>query len=591
MLNKDYICRKMFFRVLWPSLVSSLALAMANMADALVVGNRMGETGLAAIGIVTPLYMIYNVIGFAFSTGGCVTHSRLTAAGKDAAAVGNFKQMTRAVLLVSLGFAVLGIVFLDAVLKLLGAGIAQPELHRMCREYARPLFLGTPFFLMNLLLYDFVRCDDGARLASLGFSLGCFADLGLNLLFVLGLGWGVAGSAWATVIAQVISVFVISQHFFTEKGVLNIRALRQTPVSAGNGFNVGRSVRLGLSTSARYVFQFLILVMGNRLLLLAGRGGLIDGEIYVAVFDMVINVSYLIYGLYQAFSNTMQPLASTFAAEHGADNLRCLIRTALGVGLAIGVSAALLITALRLPIARLFGVKDGEALAVAARAIPIFCLSTPFAGVTIILMGFYQSIGKEVLASLTALFRTLVFLLPVSFRVGFFFSHEFWWIFVISEVGALAALMIAVRIDRKRHAGTENAVVFSAMMDQDNHELARVLSDLERFCERQDIPAKQAMLLQLTVEELCAVTIAKAFTGRPDEYIQLTVAREEDGDYVLHIRNSAPYFNPLTMRMDRLGAGEEDDIMESMGVMLVKSRAKELHYRIFQGFNVMTVTL
>ena len=571
MLNKDYICRKMFFRVLWPSMVSALALAMANMADALVVGNRMGETGLAAIGIVTPLYMIYNVIGFAFSTGGCVTHSRLTAAGKDGAAVGNFKQMTRAVLLVSLGFAVLGIVFLDAVLKLLGAGIAQPELHRMCRV------LGTPFFLMNLLLYDFVRCDDGARLASLGFSLGCFADLGLNLLFVLGLGWGVAGSAWATVLAQVISVFVISQHFFTEKGVLNIRALRQTPVSAGSGFDVGRSVRLGLSTSARYVFQFLILVMGNRLLLLAGKSGLINGEIYVAVFDMVINVSYLIYGLYQAFSNTMQPLASTFAAEHGADNLRCLIRTALGVGLAIGVSAALLITALRLPIARLFGVKDAEALAVAARAIPIFCLSTPFAGVTIILMGFYQSVGKEVLASLAALFRTLVFLLPVSFRVGFFFSHEFWWIFVISEVGALAALMIAVRIDRKRHAGTENAVVFSAMMDQDNHELARVLSDL--------------VLLQLTVEELCAVTIAKAFTGRPDEYIQLTVAREADGDYVLHIRNSAPYFNPLTMRMDRLGAGEEDDIMESMGVMLVKSRAKELHYRNFQGFNVMTVTL
>ncbi len=591
MLNKDYICRKMFFRVLWPSMVSALALAMANMADALVVGNRMGETGLAAIGIVTPLYMIYNVIGFAFSTGGCVTHSRLTAAGQDAAAVADFKQMARAVLLVSLGFVLVGTVFLDAILKLLGAGIAQPELHRMCRDYARPLFLGTPFFLANLLLYDFVRCDDGARLASLGFSLGCFADLGLNLLFVLGLGWGVAGSAWATVLAQVISVFVISQHFFTEKGVLNIRALRQTPVSAGSGFHIGRSVRLGLTTSARYVFQFLFLVTGNRLLLLAGRSGLIDGEIYVAVFDLVINVSYLLYGLYQAFSNTMQPLASTFAAEHGADNLRCLIRTALGVGLAFGVSAALLISALRLPIARFFGVKDGEALAVAARAIPIFCLSTPFAGVTIILMGFYQSIGKEVLASLAALFRTLVFLLPVSFMAGFFFPHEFWWIFLISEVGALAALMIAVWIDRRRHGGTDNAVVFSAMMDQDNHELARVLSDLERFCERQDIPARQAVLLQLTVEELCAVTIAKAFTGRPDEYIQLTVAREENGDYVLHIRNSAPYFNPLTMRMDRLGAGAEDDIMESMGVMLVKSRAKELHYRNFQGFNVMTVTL
>ena len=58
MNQKHYICRKMFLRILWPSLISSVALAIADVADALVIGNRMGESGLAAIGIVTPLYMI-----------------------------------------------------------------------------------------------------------------------------------------------------------------------------------------------------------------------------------------------------------------------------------------------------------------------------------------------------------------------------------------------------------------------------------------------------------------------------------------------------------------------------------------------------
>ena len=79
-MDKHYICRRMFLQVLRPSLIAALAMALANMADAVVVGNRLGENGLAAIGVVTPLYMIYDVAGFAFSTGGCVTHSRLTAA-------------------------------------------------------------------------------------------------------------------------------------------------------------------------------------------------------------------------------------------------------------------------------------------------------------------------------------------------------------------------------------------------------------------------------------------------------------------------------------------------------------------------------
>ena len=51
MNRKHYICRTMFLRILWPSLISSVALAIADVADALVIGNRMGESGLAAIGI------------------------------------------------------------------------------------------------------------------------------------------------------------------------------------------------------------------------------------------------------------------------------------------------------------------------------------------------------------------------------------------------------------------------------------------------------------------------------------------------------------------------------------------------------------
>ena len=90
---------------------------------------------------------------------------------------------------------------------------------------------------------------------------------------------------------------------------------------------------------------------------------------------------------------------------------------------------------------------------------------------------------------------------------------------------------------------------------------------------------------------LSVVTQEKAFTGKPDEYICLTLAKEQNGDYVLHIRDSAPYFNPLDMRMGRLNAQSQEELLDSVGVMLVRKRAKDFHYRNYQGFNVMTVTI
>ena len=102
---------------------------------------------------------------------------------------------------------------------------------------------------------------------------------------------------------------------------------------------------------------------------------------------------------------------------------------------------------------------------------------------------------------------------------------------------------------------------------------------------------KQAILIQLAVEELSVVTMEKAFSGKPDEYIQLTLAREENGDHVIHIRNSAPYFNPLDLRMGKVQKDETEDLMDSVGVMMVRQKVKSLHYRNYEGFNMMTVVI
>ena len=136
MNQKHYICRKMFLRILWPSLISSVALAIADVADALVIGNRMGESGLAAIGIVTPLYMILNLLGYGFSTGGCVAFSRLAAEGKDEDALSHFKTIGTILFVSGVVLAGAGNLLMRPLLGLLGANDGSPELYILCEQYA-----------------------------------------------------------------------------------------------------------------------------------------------------------------------------------------------------------------------------------------------------------------------------------------------------------------------------------------------------------------------------------------------------------------------------------------------------------------------
>lgn len=78
-MKQDVFTGKMFHRLFWPSLWASVGLAFSDMADALVVGWRMGETGLAAIGMTLPLFMVINLFMHGLGIGGSVHYAQLLA--------------------------------------------------------------------------------------------------------------------------------------------------------------------------------------------------------------------------------------------------------------------------------------------------------------------------------------------------------------------------------------------------------------------------------------------------------------------------------------------------------------------------------
>ena len=82
MKNRDRFTGRIFRRMWGPAIISSAGWALSDIADAVVVGQRMGAVGLAAIALILPVYMINCMFAHGLGLGGSVRYSRLLGEGK-----------------------------------------------------------------------------------------------------------------------------------------------------------------------------------------------------------------------------------------------------------------------------------------------------------------------------------------------------------------------------------------------------------------------------------------------------------------------------------------------------------------------------
>lgn len=193
-------------KVLWqfsiPMFVSVIFQQLYNIADSVIAGKFAGEDALAAVGASYPITMIFMAIAVGSNIGCSVVISNLFGAKK-------YKEMKTAVSTTVI--AAFGISLVLTAAGLLGT----KGLMRMIQTPANvfsdgELYLGiyiggfTFLYLYNVATGIFAALGDSKTplYFLIASSLG---NILLDYLFVAGFGWGVAGVAWATFIAQGIA--------------------------------------------------------------------------------------------------------------------------------------------------------------------------------------------------------------------------------------------------------------------------------------------------------------------------------------------------------------------------------------------------
>ncbi|MCQ2385285.1 MAG: polysaccharide biosynthesis C-terminal domain-containing protein, partial [Clostridia bacterium] len=469
----DRFTKKIFRALYVPAVISSLGWALSDVADAVVIGQRMGTVGLAAISLILPVYMVNCLFAHGLGIGGSALYARLLGEGKPREAVESYNRVLRATFAFGFGIAVLGNLFLTPLLAVLGTVPEDGELFVRTRDYLRILISAAPLFYFSNVLNYYLCADDNGKLASIGSVLSNLCDIGLNILFVLVLGWGTAGAALSTALGQAIAICFYLPGVFGKAHVLQIK---WTKISFSETFGV---LKNGLSESVSYLYQLIFILFSNNILLRIGS------EETVAVFDMIQNASYLLLYLYEGTNRAMQPIVSTYCGERREEEAETAKWLSYYSGWGIGLLTSLFVFAFPGLICGLFGLTTPTVLIAGTKALRIFCLGTLFAGCSMMASAYFQAGGKEKESLLIVSLRGGLVLIPLTFAFSAAGEDLFFWVFPATEVLSVAvwALLILPK-NRKKTDGFPKDRIYTNLLSSSDGDIRVLLQEAETFCEK-----------------------------------------------------------------------------------------------------------
>ncbi|WP_330622256.1 MATE family efflux transporter [Roseburia sp. MSJ-14] len=208
-MNERYVCDMtkgnevgLLLRFALPMLVGNIFQQLYNMVDSIIVGKFVGSNALGAVGAVGNLNFLFFSLCLGLASGIGILISQFFGAGKDDYVK---KIIANSVYIITISGAVMSIisfVFARPILYLMNTPAENME---DAVIYMQIVCGATVIVAIYNGISSILRALGDSKTPLIFLIVSSFINVGLDLLFVLVFHWGVAGAAWATVIAQLIS--------------------------------------------------------------------------------------------------------------------------------------------------------------------------------------------------------------------------------------------------------------------------------------------------------------------------------------------------------------------------------------------------
>lgn len=382
-------------KLAWPMMVSMFLVMAYNLADGVWVAG-LGADALAAVGFITPLFMI--LVGLGNGVGAGVNSLVARFIGAD-----NYKQANNTALhslvltiIISIVGAVVMCLALPTILDVMGAGSAT----QTALDYGYIVFGCMIVFIYSNVGTAILRSEGDVKRAMYAMAITAIINIILDPIMIYTLGMGISGAAWATVISAAMSCLILLYWIHYKKDTYLDLTL--------SNYKTDRKIITGIlniaipSTAENLIFSILGIIENWLLVTTAGTAAVAT---YTAALRLIQIANIPIMGL----GTALITVAGAAYGAHNYEKLKNAFTYTLKMGLIVTTVMVILFYIFAPQISMIFAFGSSATLAPRIaeiiRIMIIFIYSICMGAVAAML---FQGVGKGTTSLALTVIRSLL---------------------------------------------------------------------------------------------------------------------------------------------------------------------------------------
>ncbi|MDB0439457.1 MATE family efflux transporter [Clostridioides difficile] len=406
----------LLFRYSIPAIIAMMVTSLYNVVDRAFIGSMegIGSIAIAGLGVTMPVFTLIIAFGMLVSVGASTSLSiKLGERNKKEAEkiLGNALTLS---IIISIIITVLGLVFLEDILFILGA---SKDSISYAKDYMSVILIGTIFNLISFSLNNAIRAEGNPKLAARTMIVGCILNLILDPIFIFVFNLGIKGAAIATVLCQVVVFMWVTYYFIRGKSNLKLKKYNlrlDTSITK-------KIFAIGITPFAMEVAISITHVLTNNSLKVYG-GDLAIGAM-TALTSILLMFMMPVFGLNQG----MQTIISY---NYGAKQFERAKKT-----LILSIIVSIVILSFGFLVVQVFpevfvGIfnKDSNLMEIAVRGININLITLPIMGISIVGPVYFQCISKVKHSMFLTLLRQFILFIPLIIVLPIQFNLDGVWL-------------------------------------------------------------------------------------------------------------------------------------------------------------------
>ena len=408
-----------FLRYVFPSIITMVFLSFYTTIDGFFVSRYVNSDALASINIIIPLTCIVFGIAVMLATGsGALVGIKLGEKNKKEANE-LFSFVTLVLVLCGVVLTILGLIFLNPILKFLGT---TEILYPYTKMYGVVTILMTIPMMLKLYFEYYARVDGNPKLSLLMSASGLILNIIFDFIFIVIFKMGILGAGLGTYASITISSIIGIIYFIGDKSTLEfVRPKCNFKELFDSCYNGSSEMFTELSTGiTTFLFNKSILVF--------------NGENGVAAMSIIIYIYYFFIAVYFGVAVGIGPMISY---NFGAKNKEKIKESLRHSFISISISSIVIF------LISLFGGKyiialftnDIQVYNISISGIKLFSYCFLIIGFNIFMSGYFTAIGNGQISAIISVLRSLIFVVGTIIILPRFIGVNGIWLAIpISEL-------------------------------------------------------------------------------------------------------------------------------------------------------------